>query len=55
MFTTKFAGKNYTFAVNGQTGKVSGELPIDKKKLGLIFGGITAGIALLGQIFVFLL
>ncbi len=36
MLNTKYGGKMYQFAINGQTGLVSGELPIDKKKLWLI-------------------
>ncbi len=46
MLNTKYHGKIYTFAINGQTGKVSGELPIDKMKKFLLelkyFAGITA-------------
>jgi len=30
MMTTKFEGNSYTFGINGQTGKMVGELPIDK-------------------------
>lgn len=30
----------YYFAMNGQTGKICGKLPVDKKKLGLLFAGI---------------
>ncbi len=33
MLNTKYNGKMYQFAINGQTGRVSGELPIDKGKL----------------------
>lgn len=33
-----YMGKNYRFAVNGQTGKVVGELPISKFKKWLYFG-----------------
>lgn len=29
ILTTHYAGKNYTFAMNGQTGKMVGDLPID--------------------------
>lgn len=32
MLSTKFEGKVYSFAMNGQTGKVAGALPIDKGK-----------------------
>ncbi len=33
MLNTKYKGKTYQFAINGQTGRVSGELPVDKGKL----------------------
>ncbi len=33
MLNTKYDGKIYQFAINGQTGQVAGELPIDKGKL----------------------
>ncbi len=33
MLNTKYEGKMYQFAVNGQTGQVAGELPVDKGKL----------------------
>ena len=32
ILTTKYEGKPYTFMMNGQTGKVVGSLPIDKRK-----------------------
>lgn len=32
MLNTKYNGKTYTFVMNGQTGKLAGSLPIDKKK-----------------------
>ena len=38
MLTSKYKDKSYTFAINGQTGKVSGELPINKLKLRLTKG-----------------
>lgn len=34
-------GKNYTFAMNGQTGKFVGDLPMDKGKFFRWFAGIT--------------
>lgn len=34
LLTTEFAGKHYLFAVNGQTGKVIGNLPADNGKFG---------------------
>ncbi len=33
MLATKYGDKNYIFAVNGQTGKVVGDLPADSKKM----------------------
>lgn len=32
--------KRYYYAMNGQTGKISGKLPLDKKKLLALFAGI---------------
>ncbi len=43
MLNTKYNGKLYQFAINGQTGRVSGELPIDKGKLFMYRLGIFAG------------
>lgn len=37
MLTTKWEGKNYMFAMNGQTGKFVGNLPMDKGKFFGIF------------------
>ncbi len=42
--------KIYTYAMNGHTGKVYGELPISGKKLWLLFGIVSLGITLLGTI-----
>lgn len=39
-----YNGKNYRFAVNGQTGKVVGELPISKVKKWLYFSGVFAAV-----------
>ena len=36
MLNVKHKNNKYTFAINGQTGKVVGKLPLDKLKLGLI-------------------
>ena len=35
-------GKNYTYAMNGHTGKIYGELPVSWWKLGVLFGLVTA-------------
>jgi len=44
MLNVKYLDKNYQFAINGQTGKVVGEYPVDKKKKWKYFGKV-AGIA----------
>ncbi len=45
MMTFSYEGKNYLYAMNGQTGKTYGELPCDKGKLALF--GIGLFIALM--------
>ena len=50
MLNTNWNGKTYTFAMNGQTGKVVGDLPVDKKKFWkrvAMFFGIFAAVAAL--------
>ena len=51
----KYRGKNYTYAINGVTGKVFGEVPLSKARLGLTFAGIGASIfailSMLGGLF----
>lgn len=45
LLNTKWEDKNYVFAMNGQTGKLVGDLPMDKglaKKTHLIYAGIAA-------------
>ena len=36
-YNDKARGKIYYFALNGQTGKIWGELPVDQKKLAVLF------------------
>ena len=43
LMTTVKEGKTYTFAVNGQTGKLTCDVPADKKKSLLWGGGVFAG------------
>ena len=48
ILNTTWQGKNYQFAMNGQTGKFVGDLPADKGaywKYRLIYGGIVAAAA----------
>ena len=42
LLTTKWNGENWLFAMNGQTGKFVGKLPVDKKKKWAIFAGVYA-------------
>ncbi len=47
MLNTKYRGKMYTFAMNGQTGKMTGSLPVCPKRTALWFSGIFAGVTLI--------
>jgi DNA-directed RNA polymerase subunit RPC12/RpoP len=42
LLNTTYKGEKYTFAMNGQTGKFIGNLPVDKGKLWGLFAGIAA-------------
>lgn len=44
MLNTTWRGKKYVFAMNGQTGKFVGDLPMDKKLAAGWFAGLAAGI-----------
>ena len=54
MLNTTWNGQKYTFAINGQTGKLAGDLPVDKglfkKWLFGLTGAITAGLFLLSYL-----
>ena len=55
ILNTKWNGQNYMFAMNGQTGKFIGDLPIDKRKKRKIFArvyGISAVIVGLFVLFI---
>lgn len=47
MLSTRWEGQNYLFAMNGQTGRLVGNLPVDKQKYRMYFGGIMAAFTLL--------
>ena len=47
MLNTNYNGKIYTFAMNGQTGKMTGSFPICRKRTAAWFSGICAGVTLL--------
>ena len=52
ILNTKWNGENYMFAMNGQTGKFVGKLPIDKKKRMLIFWSIYIITAIITAFFI---
>ena len=45
LLNTKWNDQTYTFAMNGQTGKMAGDLPVDKKLCRKWFWGITAAVS----------
>ena len=55
LLNLEFNKKKYRFAVNGQTGKVVGELPVSKAISRLYFGGIASGVAVLGTFLAYLI
>ena len=44
---TKWNGKDFLFAMNGQTGKLVGDLPVDKRKVAAWFVGISVPLMIL--------
>ena len=47
MLHTKWQGKDYLFAMNGQTGKLVGDLPVDKRKVAAWFADISVPLMIL--------
>ncbi len=47
MLNTKYKGKIYTFAMNGQTGKMTGTFPICPKRTAVWFAGVCSGVTFL--------
>ncbi len=56
LLSTRWNDQNYLFAMNGQTGKMIGDLPVDKKKywswFGKIAGSVTAILGTLAWFFI---
>lgn len=50
MLNTKWNGENYLFAMNGQTGKLVGDLPIDKGRFWARFAQIAGVLSILGTV-----
>ena len=55
MLNTKWHGKDFLFAMNGQTGKLVGDLPINWLKVLGVFAAIAIPLALLGSALSFFL
>ena len=50
MLNTRYKEKIYTFAMNGQTGKMTGVFPVCPKRSAAWFAGICAGVTLLAAL-----
>lgn len=48
LLSTRWQEKNYLFAMNGQTGKLVGDLPVSKGRMALLFAGLFAVLAAIG-------
>lgn len=55
LITTEKEGTTYTFAINGQTGKLTCDVPVDKKKSLVWGGGVFAGAFGVGTLALWLL
>ena len=54
LITTEKEGKTYTFAINGQTGKLTCDVPADRKKSLLWGGGVFVGLFALAALALYL-
>ena len=56
LLSTRWQGQHFTFAMNGQTGKFVGDLPLDKGRCAkwfcMLFGGAAAAMLVISQIIV---
>ena len=50
ILNTKYRGKIYTFAMNGQTGKMTGAFPVCRKRAAMWFCAVFAGVTLLSTL-----
>ena len=55
MLSTRWAGENYLFAMNGQTGKLVGDLPVSNGRAAAWFCGLTCGLTALFSAILYLL
>lgn len=47
MLNTNYRGKRYTFAMNGQTGKMTGSLPVCPRRTAIWFSGVFAAVTMM--------
>ena len=50
MLHTKYGDKTYVFAMNGQTGKITGTFPVCPKRTAAWFAGVCAGVTALASL-----
>ena len=50
LMTYQFRGENFFFAMNGQTGKVAGRVPVSRRKLGVLFAAVSIAVAALAMV-----
>ena len=50
ILNTRYQDKLYTFAMNGQTGKMTGSFPVCPKRSAAWFGGVFAGVTLVAAL-----
>ena len=55
LLSTKWKGKDFLFAMNGQTGKMAGDLPVDRGKFWGTFFAIAGALSVIGSAVVLLL
>ena len=50
MLSTRWNGKNFLFAMNGQSGKMTGDLPVSTPKTAGLFAVLTAALFFIGTL-----
>lgn len=53
LLSTKWKGKNFLFAMNGQTGKFVGDLPVDRLKFWGLFSILTVAVTALSSLIMY--
>lgn len=50
MLNTKWNGKDFLFAMNGQTGRLVGELPVSRGRFWVLFAAIAVPLSVLSSV-----